>query len=109
MTNTNFRKLSKRLQNIVISHMMYYQEVEGQMFTDYRKNGDEYIANFMLDESSIWKFCPRSYTKRKRKETHDEIIKQILGHKISKNTTTQECKDCCNEKEYKEQMEQMGI
>ena len=75
---TIFRSMPRRLKNIVTSHMMYYEGVEGQTMQDYLKAPISYILNFMLEVDNIRKFCPRSYSDKKINDTHKELMELYL-------------------------------
>ena len=69
-----FLKLPKRIQRIVTAHMWYNVGVEDQTIGDYMKNADAYVCNFLLDVNDIRRHCPQSYSEKKIKETHEELM-----------------------------------
>jgi hypothetical protein len=66
------RKFPIRLYKIVMSHIHRHLEKYGD---DYRGQPITYILNFCLGESCFDNHCPPSYSEKRKKETHDEIIR----------------------------------
>ena len=71
-------ELPNRLKDVVLRHMQYYEGVEGQSVKDYLKYPISYILNFMLEVEKFSKFCPRSYSKARAKQSHEDLIKLVL-------------------------------
>ena len=75
-----YKKFPKRILNIVRQHMWEYEGVDGQTMADYMKFPISYILNFMIADEGrqMRRFMPKSYSKKKSKDTVDEIIKLCL-------------------------------
>ena len=69
-----FRKLPIRIQRIVKNHMWYNVGIEDQTIGDYMGNADAYVCNFLLDVKDIRRHCPQSYSDKKIKATHEELM-----------------------------------
>ena len=71
----NFCLFPIRLYKIVMSHIYRHLEKYGD---DYRGQPITYILNICLGESCFDNHCPPpSYSKKRKKETHDEIIRLL--------------------------------
>ena len=77
-------ELPNRLKDVVLRHMQYYEGVEGQSVKDYLEYPISYILNFMLEVEKFSKFCPRSYSKARAKQSHEDLIKLVLHQKENK-------------------------
>jgi len=77
-------ELPNRLKDVVLRHMQYYEGVEGQSVKDYLEYPISYILNFMLEVETFSKFCPRSYSKARAKQSHEDLIKLVLHQKENK-------------------------
>ena len=67
-----FLKLPLRIQKIVTAHIWYWAGDEER--GEYMKNADAYVCNFLLDVKDIRRHCPQSYSEKKIKETHEELM-----------------------------------
>jgi len=69
-----FLKLPKRIQKIVTAHMWRQSRREDIHIGEFGRNADAYVCNFLLEVDSIRIVCPQSYSEKKIKETHDELM-----------------------------------
>ena len=67
-----FRKFPRRLYQIVMNHIHRHLDKYGD---DYRGQPITYILNFCLHCSCFDNHCPPSYSEKRKKEAHEEILR----------------------------------
>lgn len=78
MSNEIFHTLPRRLKNIILNHIWYYEDGRKE---EILKCIDVWVIGTICDPSmnmTITRFCPQSYNAKKILATHNEIISYFI-------------------------------